>query len=481
MSHHDELWDRAVKEAVEKLPEKRVSSPDSTCAPEQRRFVLFGAGGSGKTQIALEYTYRAMKHFKIVLWIIADSAEKIEQSFRETAELLGMPNAARNSSQAKTYVLQRLSSCADEFLLCFDNADNMSLIDDCFPRSSRGAILITTRDASRSGDFAKDTLLVSDLSMEEAKGFLTAHLNRLDLANDEGNTELLWKICKLVHGYPLALGHIAAFIRKGGHSLARFIQMFQDKTVSSKIFELQVHDYHATWSTIWELCRSSLSSTSEELLDILSFLDPDSIPYELFEAAEKVLVRHAQSQEKSPLSPSIQALIPLTSPITLHMCLEDLQSQSMVHLNPSNQSFSIHWYPQENAYEQLSSNPARLRSTFKQALFLLTITQPAIENTNRHWSEHCWAGAEMYLSHINVLGSHFLKTPQHLTGFENQLGKLTAQGAMYFFERFNHHAAGQTFNMTKAIFSLATDPDIVVLSDSHRIEARMFNELNRPI
>ena len=171
-----------------------------------------------------------MKHFKSVLWIIADSAEKIEQSFGETAELLGMPNAARNSSQAKTYVLQRLSSCADEFLLCFDNADNMSLIDDCFPRSSRGAILITTRDASRSGDYAKDTLLVSDLSMEEAKGFLTAHLNRLDLANDEGSTELLWKICKLVHGYPLALSHIAAFIRKGGHSLARFIQMKCSKT-----------------------------------------------------------------------------------------------------------------------------------------------------------------------------------------------------------------------------------------------------------
>ena len=163
------------------------------------------------------------------------------------------------------------------------------------------------------------------------------------------------------------------------------------------------------------------------------------------------------------------------------MCLEDLQSQSMVHLNPSNQSFSIHRYLQENAYEQLSSNPARLRSTFEQALFLLTITQPAIENTNRHWSEHWWAGAEKYLSHINVVGSHFLKTPQHFTGFENQLGKLTAQGAMYFFERFNHHAAGQTFNMTKAIFGLATDPDIVVLSDSHRIEARMFNELNRPI
>lgn len=34
--------------------------------------------------------------------------------------------------------------------------------------------------------------------------------------------------------------------------------------------------------------------------------------------------------------------------------------------------------------------------------------------------------------------------------------------------------------MTKDIFSFAEDPDIVVLSDCHRIEARMFNEFNMP-
>jgi hypothetical protein len=80
-------------------------SPSSR--PSQRRFILCGPGGSGKTQIALEYTYQSMAEFKAVLWILSDSVEKLEQGFRDAATMMGMP--VSNSSQAKAYVLQRLA------------------------------------------------------------------------------------------------------------------------------------------------------------------------------------------------------------------------------------------------------------------------------------------------------------------------------------------------------------------------------------
>jgi len=77
---------------------------------KQQRFALSGPGGSGKTQIALEYTYEQLDNYKAVIWILADSSEKISQGFAEAAEELGMPKGSQSTSEVKAFVLNRLSS-----------------------------------------------------------------------------------------------------------------------------------------------------------------------------------------------------------------------------------------------------------------------------------------------------------------------------------------------------------------------------------
>lgn len=62
----------------------------------QRVFALSGPGGSGKTQIALEYTYRFLEDYKIVIWILADSPEKIAQSFGKTADVMRMQRGTQS-------------------------------------------------------------------------------------------------------------------------------------------------------------------------------------------------------------------------------------------------------------------------------------------------------------------------------------------------------------------------------------------------
>lgn len=79
-------------------------------AQKQRIFALSGLGGSGKTQIALEYTYRHLDDYKVVIWILADSLEKIGRGFEETAEMMGMPRGTQSFRQVKSFVLQRLSA-----------------------------------------------------------------------------------------------------------------------------------------------------------------------------------------------------------------------------------------------------------------------------------------------------------------------------------------------------------------------------------
>lgn len=77
----------------------------------QRHFALYGLGGSGKTQIALEYTYSRSKHYDTIIWISASSTEKIDQGFMQVAEQLGLePKFSKNPGQAKDFVRWQLSS-----------------------------------------------------------------------------------------------------------------------------------------------------------------------------------------------------------------------------------------------------------------------------------------------------------------------------------------------------------------------------------
>jgi hypothetical protein len=70
----------AIRSALN--PESQSSMPKS--------IALFGMGGVGKTQIAIQYAYLELESFDVVLWISADNAISIGQSFRTVADGLGL-------------------------------------------------------------------------------------------------------------------------------------------------------------------------------------------------------------------------------------------------------------------------------------------------------------------------------------------------------------------------------------------------------
>lgn len=64
-----------------KLDPDTESSANKTVA-------LFGMGGVGKTQVALEYAHQSISKFGVVIWIAADSTATIESSFRDVVQEL---------------------------------------------------------------------------------------------------------------------------------------------------------------------------------------------------------------------------------------------------------------------------------------------------------------------------------------------------------------------------------------------------------
>jgi len=74
----------------------------------QHKFALYGLGGCGKTQVALEYVYSHFDEYKIILWVSSSSVEKVEKDFAEAAFLLGLGKPVKHANEARRYALQRI-------------------------------------------------------------------------------------------------------------------------------------------------------------------------------------------------------------------------------------------------------------------------------------------------------------------------------------------------------------------------------------
>src|SRR4051794_23025362 len=119
---------------------------------------LSGLGGTGKSQIALEYCYRSKDDYRYIFWIDADTEETLQNSFVDVARLLVLPVlvSAKSASPDDLAVnaIKWLQD-NDDWLLVYDNFDDCSLRDipnrhrrqsRYFPTEKRGVILKTTRN-----------------------------------------------------------------------------------------------------------------------------------------------------------------------------------------------------------------------------------------------------------------------------------------------------------------------------------------------
>jgi hypothetical protein len=72
---------------LDKMHEQLKPTPS---APGLRLFALYGIGGVGKTQLALEYCYRNRSTFPAIFWVSAERQDQIFQDFGTISQYLGL-------------------------------------------------------------------------------------------------------------------------------------------------------------------------------------------------------------------------------------------------------------------------------------------------------------------------------------------------------------------------------------------------------
>ncbi|GAB1201379.1 hypothetical protein APSETT444_010771 [Aspergillus pseudonomiae] len=243
-----------------------------------RTLALYGIGGAGKTQTALQYAYRARDHYDAVLWISADSTVKMAQDYMTVARRLGVVPATQETQDAFGAMAKMKSWLADttcSWLLIFDNADNLEVLDYGWPHGVVGSILITTRDFNASLHPASQGIYVNVFDTRMG----TEALQRLlgPIYHDTNNTPLVSELNKTLGGLPLALNQISSYIRQQKMSIKDFLVLYQNNRDKLHKRRPAAFDYQHTIGTVWKLALEKLTGNAAVLQRLLAFLDPEAI------------------------------------------------------------------------------------------------------------------------------------------------------------------------------------------------------------
>ncbi|KAK3687145.1 BCS1 N terminal-domain-containing protein [Podospora appendiculata] len=210
----------------------RISSRKSSIFM-QKSGALWGLGGSGKTQVALECAYRRSRDPACsVFWVHADNETTFTQDYKAIAKRLGLAGGL-DGPELLTAVRERIEagSC---WLLILDNMDNLGAFGvgrtqsgkdqgwdveekhslyDFVPRGSAGTVLWTSRDKRIGGSLvgAKRAINVARMTDAEAMALLETVGNReIGEGELDGAAQLLAELDWL----PLAVSQAATYMRR---------------------------------------------------------------------------------------------------------------------------------------------------------------------------------------------------------------------------------------------------------------------------
>ena len=313
-----------------------------------RRVAIWGLGGVGKTQIALEFAHKTRETSPecSIFWVYANTSASFERGYADIAECLKLPGRKDPNTNVKFLVQAALSQRErGHWILIIDNADDIDVLSkrgegsgsmalvDYLPGSSSGSIVFTTRTRKAAISLAKNNIIrVDEMNRDDAKEVLRKTLLQTDLLCDESTvTRFLETLCCL----PLAITQAVSYINKNGISITEYTELCDSSEddiieVLSEDFEDEgrYKDMKNPVATTWLISFSQICLQDKLAGEYLSFM--------------ACLVRQNIPQSLLPVAPSkkkaIDAIGTLTaySFVTRHKFDDLFDMHRLVHIATRN-------------------------------------------------------------------------------------------------------------------------------------------------
>ncbi|KAJ6580477.1 hypothetical protein DFH09DRAFT_294754 [Mycena vulgaris] len=305
---------------------------------EQHIFLLYGLGGSGKTQTALKFVQESSAQFSDMFLIDASTTETIASGLKNIA-------MARSLGNDPDDALQWLQSKPSDWLLLFDNADDPKLdLNKFLPKCSHGNILLTSRNHGLRV-YAGGDHEVKDMEEGEAGELL---LKSAELELNPANRKVAAGVVKVLCYLALAIIQAGAFIAVS-EDLAGYLESYAQnraRLLSEK--PTQSHDDYAwTVYTTWQISFDRLSEPAAAMLQLWSFLHHNRISETIFSKASKYKCRTSGPSEDE-LEKPFQFISHFLDPTgcwdssRFRDITKEIRSYSLIYYDQRTKLFSMH-------------------------------------------------------------------------------------------------------------------------------------------
>ncbi|KAI8966751.1 TPR-like protein [Daldinia sp. FL1419] len=257
------------------------------------KLAIFGLGGVGKTQVALEFAYRIRdsKPEYSIFWVLAQSEATFQQSYAELAKLLRIPGEEDQRVLVKRY-LSSMSS--GKWLLIVDNVDDYEAffhpsdstgMAKYLPQNNHGLVLFTTRTREVAVDLTTNVIDLEKMSPEEAVCLFRAY-EKKDAEQDEA---LIEKLAEELTYLPLAIVQATSYMNKNMMSTKRYLDLLQGReeniaNLMKRGFYDDTTGMHRAVLKTWTISFEQIQRCDHIAADIFSFMaciNPKAIPQSL--------------------------------------------------------------------------------------------------------------------------------------------------------------------------------------------------------
>jgi TIR domain/NB-ARC domain len=254
---------------------------------------LYGMGGVGKTQLAIEYAHRFAGGYDLVWWVNAEAAQLIGEQLAGLAAELDCAESGEGLAAARGAVLAELRQ-RDRWLLVFDNASGPEDVADGLP-SGAGHVLIT----SRAQDWAEVAVPVEVdvLARAEAVAILANRVPGLGEA-DAG------RVAAALGDLPLALAQAAGYMAGTGTPAAEYVDLLAARA-AQVLDQGRSAAYPRSLTAVTQLAFDRLRGedpAAADLAAICAFLAPEPVPAHWFPRAAAQLPAPLADKAADPLA-----------------------------------------------------------------------------------------------------------------------------------------------------------------------------------
>ncbi|MFI7446330.1 FxSxx-COOH system tetratricopeptide repeat protein [Nonomuraea sp. NPDC049714] len=257
--------------------------------------VVYGLGGAGKTQLAIEYAYRHRADYDVIWWIPADQLPPLHAALAALAPHLRLPPAFDVGTPAGiSAVLAALhrGEPYSRWLLIFDNADDPDQLHPYLPQGP-GHVLITSRN-SRWELLPAQPLDV--FVRDESLKFLHRRLPGItDGIADEIASEL--------SDFPMSLENAAALMAETGSSPEGYLKQLHGE-IAGALERGRPLEYPASLIASHKASVDRLLQEDPEAVVVLNhcaLFGPDPIPYDALSMPDESSAPALSRVSKNPV------------------------------------------------------------------------------------------------------------------------------------------------------------------------------------